>query len=203
MSTSVQEPVLLMAEALSPADRGSLGWNADHNGHLLTISNEGRTIEWRPRTPELASSEYPLAWVPASTLAYLHSGRFEWSFVVEELAGAQLGVGFLLLWNVGPDWGFYGYLGSSTTAWAYDPSTGDVVSGTESIEGGLPRLAPGQVGAVFVRLDLPRQGRGTAWFSLNGVQSLPIALPKGAVVLPAACFFHEFQRVSLSELKAG
>lgn len=191
-------PTLLNATVLAPSDHGTFEWDADHNGDLLTISNEGRTIGWGPRKPEYAGQFYPPSWVPASTRARLHSGRFRWDFSIDELAGAQLGVGFLLLWNVGPDWGFYGYLGSSTTAWAYDPSTGDVVNATESIQGGLPKLAAGQTGVVSVRLNLPRMAHGTAWFSVGGTESRPIELPEGAVVLPAACFLSESQQVSLS-----
>ena len=56
------------------------------------------------------------------------------------MASRQIGVGFMLLWNIGPDWGLFGYLGASATAWSYDPSTGDVVSATKSIQMLLPLL---------------------------------------------------------------
>ena len=140
--------------------------------------------------------------MPASTRSRLHSGRFEWDYVIEEMAGAQIGIGFMLLWDLGPDWGFFGYLGSSTSAWAYDPSTGDIVTHTESIQGGLPKIADGGAGVVTVRLDLPRDAAGMGLFSMNGVESLPIGLPEGSVVLPAACFLKESQRVSLANFRA-
>jgi hypothetical protein len=139
--------------------------------------------------------------LPASTRARLHSGRFRWDFVIEEMAGAQIGIGFMLLWDIGPDWGFFGYLGSSTSAWAYDPSTGDVVYATASIQGGLPKVSDGHSGVVSVRLELPRDAAGTAWFSMNGTESRPIALAEGSVVLPAARFQKESQRVSLASVR--
>jgi hypothetical protein len=199
--SSEREPELLKANALAETDRGAFEWDTEHNADLLTVSNDGRTIEWGPREPR-DKGKYPPAWVPASTRARLHSGNFRWDFVIDELAGAQLGIGFMLLWDVGrPDWGFFGYLGSSTSAWSYDPSTGDVVSNTKSIQGGLPTVADGQSGVVSVRLDLPRDDAGAGWFTISGAESRSIALPEGSVVLPAACFLRESQKVSLSSLR--
>jgi hypothetical protein len=84
--------------------------------------------------------------VQASTELKLHSATFQLDFVVEDMKNAQIGVGFMLLWDVGPDWGFFGYLGSSPTASAYDPFTGDVVTSTRSIEAGLPKFGDGRTG---------------------------------------------------------
>lgn len=193
-----RKPELLKATALAPTDWGTFEWDAGHNADLLTVSNGGRTIEWGPRKRQYTGKYYPPAWVPAPTRAHLHSGRFLWDFVIDELAGAQLGIGFMLLWDIGPDWGFYGYLGSSTSAWSYDPSTGDVVSNTESIQGGLPKSTDGHSCVVSVRLELPRDSAGSAWLSMQGTESRPIALPKDSVVLPAACFLQESQKVSLA-----
>jgi hypothetical protein len=121
--------------------------------------------------------------------------------VVEEMACAQIGIGIMLLWEIGPDWGFFGYLGSSSSAWAYDPSTGDVVYNTKSIQGGLPKFADGHKGVVTVHLDLPREGEGKARFSINGTETRPILLPDNSVVLPAACFMKETQKVTLANFK--
>jgi hypothetical protein len=198
---STCQPALLKATAFTNGDWGSFEWDTAHNADLLTVSNSGLAIEWGPRKPQYAGKLYPPAWVPASTRARLHSGRFRWDFVIDEMAGAQIGIGFMLLWDIGPDWGFFGYLGSSTSAWAYDPSTGDVVHATESIQGGLPKVSDGRSGKVSVRLELPRDTVGTAWFSVNGMESRPIALPEGSVVLPAACFLKESQKVSLAKLR--
>lgn len=196
---SARKPALLRATTLAETDRGSFEWDALHNADLLTVSNAGRTIEWAPRKP--SDKDHRPAWVPASTRARLHSGRFRWDFEIAELAGAQLGIGFMLLWDIGPDWGFFGYLGSSTSAWSYDPSTGDVVHDTKSIQGGLPKVSDGHSGVVSVHLDLPRDAAGTGWFSMNGTDSRPIRLPEGSVVLPAACFLRESQKVSLSDYR--
>jgi hypothetical protein len=198
---SAHVPSLLRATALAEADRGSFEWDSSHNADLLTVSNNGQTIEWGPRKPQYTGEYYPPAWVPASTRSRLHSGRFQWDFVLDEMAGAQFGIGFMLLWDIGPDWGFYGYLGSSNSAWAYDPSTGDVVYNTESIQGGLPKIADGRAGLVTIHLDLPRDAAGTGRFSMNGIDSLSVRLSEGAVVMPAACFLKETQKVSLANFQ--
>jgi hypothetical protein len=128
---------------------------------------------------------------------------FRWDFVVDEMACAQIGVGFMLLWDVGPDWGFFGYLGASPTAWAYDPSTGDVVCNTKSIQGGLPKFSNGRTGVVSVHLHLPRRDEGFGSFVVDGLETLRVRLPAGAVVLPAACFLKESQRVTLNRYERG
>lgn len=195
------KPSLLKATALARADRGTWEWDPDHNADLLTVSGSGRTIEWGPRKPSYSGEYYPPAWVPASTRAHLHSGTFRWDFIVEEMARAQIGVGFMLLWDVGPDWGFFGYLGASSSAWSYDPSTGDVVCNTASIQGGLPKIAGGRSGVVKVHVKLPRYGKGQARFSVNGTETRAIRLPRGSVVMPAACFLKESQKVTLANFE--
>jgi len=195
---SVSQPTLLKAVDLAKSDIGPCEWNRLHNADLLTVSDDGQTIRWESKKPTYTGKHYPPAWVPASTRLKLHNGTFQWDFVVEEMNNAQIGVGFMLLWDVGADWGFFGYLGASPTAWAYDPSTGDVVSNTASIQGGLPKFADGRTGVVSVYLELPRSAAGTARFQVNGVACRTIGLPEGAVVQPAACFLKEGQRVRLA-----
>ncbi len=195
------EPALVRATALSESDIGSFQWNTSHNAHLLTFSNDGHTVEWGPRKPEDQGKHYPPAWAPASTLSKLHSGRFRWDFVVEEMGNAQIGIGFMLLWDSGLEWGSFGYLGAGRTAWSYDPSTGDVVSGTKSIEGRLPTFTNGHNGIATVHLDLPRNGEGTARFSIQGKDTRPIRLPLSSVVRPAACLLRESQRVTLANFQ--
>ena len=107
---SAREPSLLKATALAEVDRGSFEWDSGHNADLLTVSNNGLTIEWGPRKPQYTGKLYLLAWVPASTYARLHSGRFQWDFVIDEMASAQLGIGFMLLWDVG-FWDFIAHRG--------------------------------------------------------------------------------------------
>lgn len=53
-------------------------------------------------------AKYDPCFVPASTSSHLHGGSFEWDFIVDEMAGRQIGIGFMLLWDLGPDWGFFG-----------------------------------------------------------------------------------------------
>lgn len=191
------EPQLLQAKSISLKEIGSMVWNAEHNNDLLTVSNCGHTVEWCPSKSSDTANRYPPAWVPAITMAQLHSGRFAWDFVVNEMADRQIGIGFMLLWNFGPDWGFFGYLGASPTAWAYDPSTGDVVTAESSVEGNLPTFENRHTGKVRIELDLPRNAEGSAMFSINGVASRPILLPRGSVVLPAACLLKESQKVTI------
>jgi hypothetical protein len=193
----------LKATDLRQTDVGALTWSQEHNSDLLTVSADGASVEWAERPEEFYAKRNPNwagppAWVPASTLAQLHSGVFAWDFDIEEMANAQIGIGFMLLWTSGPDWGFFGYLGSSQTAWSYDPSTGDVVTNTASIQGGLPKFAEAQSGVVSVELSLPREGPGSGRFKVNGVESSAIELPQSSVVLPAACFLKQSQRVTLA-----
>jgi hypothetical protein len=203
---TTDEPRLLDAASLAEADVGSCEWDRDRKSSLLAVSPNGRTIEWGPRRMRLwrkfmpvgRKKFYPPAWVPASTRMHLHSGTFRLDFVVDEMARAQIGVGFMLLWNVGPDWGFFGYLGASPTAWAYDPSTGDVVCNTKSIQGGLPKFSNGRTGLVSIRLELPRGDEGFGSFIADDLETRRIPPPAGAVVLPAACLLRETQRVTLS-----
>ena len=191
-------PELLQASSLSESDLGVFEWDREHNPQLLTTSDDGKTIHWGPRKPEYSSEQYPPAWVPARTHAHLHSGGFRWDFMVDEMAEGQIGIGFMLVWDVGVDWGFFGYLGASSTAWAYDPSTGDVVCRENPIEGGLPKFRDGRTGVVSVELDLPRHAEGSARFLVESVASTPISLPRGAVLMPAACLLRESQRVTLA-----
>jgi hypothetical protein len=196
--TDPQPPSLLKATTLAASDLGTFAWDAAHNDDILTVSADGMTVRWGPRKPQNTAKHYPPAWVPATTRARLHSGRYRWDFVVDELAGAQLGVGFMLQWEIGPDWGFFGYLGASSSAWSYDPLTGCVVCETRAIHGDLPRFEDGRAGVVGVELDLPRDAGGAARFVVSGVASPTIELPGSSVILPAACLLAETQQVTLA-----
>lgn len=197
------EPKLSDARDFPPGDIGAWSWDTTHNNDLLTVSNGGMTVQWGPRKSSYRGIHYPPAWVPVKTLLWLHSGTFGVDFVVDEMAHAQIGVGFLLAFEGGLlDWGFFGYLGAGVFAWAYDPSTGDVVTRTESIQGGLPVFPDGQSGVVTLHLELPRFEAGLAYFRIQGQDSDPISLPAGAVVVPAACLLKENQRVTLASVRA-
>jgi hypothetical protein len=94
-----------------------------------------------------------------------------------------------------------GIWGPSPTAWSYDPSTGDVVCATESIQNGLSKFGDGHTSVVSVELNLPREAEGLGKFVVNDAETLPITLPAGAVVLPAACLLEETQKITLSNLR--
>ena len=198
-STEKGTQALLQADTFPDHDIGEFRWNPEHNDDLLMVTNNGQTIEWKPRQGN--GNEHIPAWVPATTCLHLHSGSFRWDFRVDEMASRQIGVGFMLLWGHGPDWGFYGYLGASPSAWAYDPSTGDVVCSTESIQGGLPKFEDMRSGVVSVELKVPRNVEGDGRFIITGVETLPIHLPPGAVILPAACFLKETQKITLENFQ--
>ena len=203
MNEPSKQPELLSGSNLKAVERGTLDWNGQHNADILTFSNSGKTATWGPKKAEYDGEHYPPAWVPATTNAKLFSGNFEIDFIVDEMTKSQIGIGFMLLWDVGPDWGFFGYLGASSTAWSYDPSTGDVVNNTESIQGNLPKFENGHTGSITLRLNLPANKPGSALFSIEGIDSKPIVLPSGAVVLPAACFLAESQQVTLGALESN
>ena len=188
------EPQLVRASTMADGDRGIVRWRRDHNAELLTVSDDGARVAWsRPST-----GAHTPAWVPIESEARLFGGAFELEYFVEEMASGQIGVGFLLAWDIGPDWGFFGYLGSSPTGWAYDLSSGDVVCATRSIEGGLGKSADGHTGVVSLRLDLPTHAIGTATFAVDGRAARPIELSEGAVVIPAACLLRPTQAVRLT-----
>jgi len=157
----------------------------------VTLSNGRRTVEW--------TSNNKLAWVPVETSLQLHSGNYFIEFYVEEMASYQIGVGFLLDWNIGPDWGFFGYLGSSSSAWSYDPSTGDIVYNTRSIAGRLPKFKENK-GTIAIKFSLPEDGNCTAQFIVDKLELDPIIdLPKEAVVIPAVCLLRKLQKVTLTK----
>ncbi len=201
MSDSQREPKLLRASKNHSRDWGRLNWDIGVNSDLLVVSKSGRTVTWQPSQIGPDGKNNNPCWVPVRTGANLYNGRFCFDFIVDEMASRQIGVGFMLLWNVGPDWGFFGYLGASSTAWAYDPSTGDVVTRTKSIQGNLPVFANGRSGVVSLELNLPVDAEGYAVFEVEGVKSNAIKLPVGAVILPAACLLAESQQVTLGPLK--
>jgi len=199
-SPQVAEARPVKASTYALNDCGECRWDSDHNSDRLTVTGDGLTIEWDGSKDK--EGEPPPSWIPASTRLFLHSGNFRLDFRIDEMAGRQIGVGFMLQLtdgvNLGVDWGFFGYLGASSTAWAYDPSTGDIVTATGSVQGGLPKFSDGRSGVVQLHINVPRNEAGTARFIVDGTQSKAIPLPVGAVVLPAACFLRTGQRVTLT-----
>lgn len=191
------EPELIKASSREPKDIGEFAWDTTLNAEDITYGENGKSAVWSQRE---AGGVGPRLWVPLQSLSRLHSGDFSWSYEIKDMGQAQIGVGFMLDWTIGPDWGVFGYLGSSSSAWAYDPSSGDVVIATASIEGGLPVMAEGY-GSVEVQAHLPREGKGLARFVVDGCPSRAVALPAGSVLVPAACLLEEAQSVTLRDFR--
>lgn len=191
------EPELIKASSRDPEDIGEFAWDTTLNTEDITYGEGGKSAVWSQRE---AGGMGPRLWVPLQSLSRLHSGDFCWSYEIKDMGQAQIGVGFMLDWTIGPDWGVFGYLGSSSSAWAYDPSSGDVVIATASIEGGLPVLDQGH-GTVEVQVHLPREGKGLARFVVDGCASRAVALPAGSVLVPAACLLEDGQSVTLCDFR--
>lgn len=190
------EPTLLKASSCSSLPN-TFAFNSEGLNPALSLTNDDKTIEW--------TSNITYAWIGIETLLNLFDGKYSLDFKIDSMQNYQLGVGFLLVWEISPgktacDWGFYGYLGSSAAAFSYDPSTGDIVSHTESIAGGLPILKDDK-GVVVLELDLPKDKKGKAWFVIDGVKTPSVDLPIGAVVRPAACLLRKKQKITLENFK--
>jgi len=182
------EPVLRKATSLEAKKWGKLVFDNLPKSPNMEVSKDQLTVAW--------TKQANVSWVPCPTLAKLHSGKFSMEFHIENAHKGQIGVGFLLDWTIGPDWGFFGYLGSSSSAFSYDPTSGDIVTATESIQGGLPILEKGS-GVVSLELVLPRDKVGLATFIVNNTRTPSIELPKSSVVIPAACLLSRGQKVSI------
>lgn len=194
--TTSNAPYLLDSSTFSSEQSSDFGDFRFHTKRSaaspIAFSNDDRTVT--------ASDAFELSWSSVKTNARLHSGKWFFEFHIESMGKGQLGVGFLLDWNVGPDWGFYGYLGASNTAWSYDPSTGDIVSGTKSIHEKLPKLKE-TGGVIGVELDLPRDKFGSFTFIIDGVRGPTKELPhSGAVAIPAVCLLAAKQIVTIQNL---
>ena len=192
----LEKPYLLDSSSFSSEQKNDFGefrFSIDRDADSpIQFSNNDCTVTW-PTPPEFA-------WAPVPTKAKLHSGKWSLEFHVESMQKRQIGIGFLLDWNCGPDWGFYGYLGSSNSAWSYDPSTGDIVSNTDSIHSRLPTFT-GDSGVIGLELDLPSNGKGKFTFIVNGVRTPTKEIPhSGAVAVPAVCLLSVGQRVTIKNL---
>ena len=182
------------ASDFAPGDIGSLTWIHDHG--LVEVRDNGHCAQWKHLLPDGRK----LSWVPLTSNARLHSGTYSWDFNIAGMGDRQIGVGCGLLFSGHRlDWGFFGYLGASRTAVSYDPSTGDVVTATESIQGNLPTFRDS--GTVSVHATLPRNEPGKMKFIVSGIESNELKLPGGAVICPAACFLELGQTVTIANLK--
>lgn len=174
------------------------------NKEYLVVSNNDQTVEWVEKKTK--NNDLDPCWLQIPTLARLKNGKFLVDFKVEEMADAQIGLGFLIERrdrdgsNPHFDWGFFGYLGSSMTGVSYDPSTGDVVTDTRSICGGLPKLKNNK-GKITLNLDLSdKSEKCSATFVVDETpcSDMPyIVLPKGVVIMPAVCLLKKTQKVTI------
>jgi hypothetical protein len=163
-----------------------LRWDERHTQKPLTISKDGLTLSW--------DSDSKAVWLGSQTAGRLSNGVFTWDFKIEEIAERQIGIGILL---DPPNWGFFGYLGAGKNAWSYDAFEGAIVTEEEAIHSGLPTIK--KSGTVSVRLDLKKKNECV--FIVDGKETPAIALPQGAVVIPAACLLKKGQVVTLANLK--
>jgi hypothetical protein len=150
----------------------------------LDVSEDRKTVAW--------TKDMQLAWVPCAVDS-LFDRDFSLTFGIQSGVDEQIGVGFGL---VPLDWGFYGYLGASHTAWAYDPSSGDIVCATKEFKSGLPTL-PSGVGFITLSCKLTNRNQCSAQFLVNGQPTEPFPLPSNSIVQPAVCVLRKNQRVTL------
>lgn len=165
-------------------------WDPRHTQQPLAISNDGLTLSWERDS----DSKYQPIWLGSQTTARLSDGVFAWDFIINAVASRQIGVGLML---EPANWGFFGYLGASDTAWSYDAFEGAVVTATEAIQSGLPTIS--KSGTVSVYLDLKHKYEFK--FIVDGTDTPPVSLPRGSTVIPAGCLLSKGQIVTLSGLR--
>ena len=188
---------LLSAEELNEGEIGKAEFSTTSN-KILTITNNNKTIEWQ-HDKHLKQKFH---WQTIETSLKLHSGIYSIDFQIEKMSHKKIGIGFLLLWNKGVDWGFYGFLGSSSSSFSYDPSVGEIISQSRPIKDNLPKFE-GDSGEISIEFHLPRKGENcSASFRVNGVRTPPITLPHSSVVVPAVCLLNPNQKISISSFRS-
>ncbi len=163
-------------------------WDKENTSSDIKISKDKKTISWE-------TDKY-FAWQCAESEALLKGKDYQFDFEMKGMSDAQMAVGFL----VNPiDWGFYGYLGAGQNAYAYDPSSGHIVTETRELFSGLTKIK--NSGKVTLRLYLSRHPQ-TAVFIVNETESPIITLPDKAEVIPGACLFKKGQSVKITNIIA-
>uniref|UniRef100_A0A7S4JLG8 B30.2/SPRY domain-containing protein n=1 Tax=Paramoeba aestuarina TaxID=180227 RepID=A0A7S4JLG8_9EUKA len=202
MSQRPKKAQLSKAADRAEGDIGEVCWDPTHNPNYITLSEEGTVAQFVIKEkPKDGKTSYPPCFLPVRSNLRLHSGNYKIEFDIERTTTSeQIGAGAMLMWNIGEDWGFFGYLGASSSAWSYDPSTGDVVTKTESIDGGLATF-DGPNGKIIMELTLPRNEEGSMVFEVNGKRSKAVKLPAGSVVMPAGCFLKQGQKLKITLIK--
>lgn len=185
LAVSVSRPTSQKPEPIrteSSDDQRMLRWDRTDTQSSLTISEDGLTLSRRELSEAL--------WLSAQTTGRLRDGICSWEFEIETIANAQIGVGALL---DPPDWGFYGYLGAGHNAWAYDTHDGAIVTETKDLHRNLPKIQ--ERGTVSVTVDLVHDM--TMTFSVDGVKTPAIPIPRGSTVIPAATLLKRGQEVTI------
>lgn len=190
-----KQPQLAKAISYKENDIGKVEWNTKHNDDFLIFSNENKTMHWNPKAENAT-------FLPATTSLHLHSWEYLLDFKIEKMWNRQIAVGFMLLWdNWLLDRGLYWYLWAWWSAWAYDPSTGDVVSATQSIQWWLPKFEDWDSWTITIELNIPRDWEWTGRFIVNGIKSWLIRLPIWSVIVPAACLLKKEQKITIENFK--
>ncbi|HEX5747998.1 MAG TPA: tetratricopeptide repeat protein [Archangium sp.] len=158
----------------------------------LTVSNENLTLSW----DKPGSSQYQPVFLRALSTGELKGSHFYWEFVIESSRQQQLGVGVIL---EPACWVHPGYLGAGGNSWSYDPLRGVIATRQQALHSGLPTFPDS--GVIAVELDLAESDTFT--FIVNGERTLPIELPLGCTVMPAACLFAVGQKVTLRNFVAN
>jgi hypothetical protein len=171
-------------------DSTDMRWDAGRTQKPLAISADGLTLSWE----QDADTKYQPSWLGSETTARLSGGVFTWDFQIKSVASRQIGVGLML---DPADWGFFGYLGASNTAWSYDAYEGAIVTATEAVHSGLPAIR--ERGTVGVYLDLKHKYEFK--FIVNGTETPTVPVPKGSTVIPAACLLRKGQIVTIGNVR--
>ena len=91
-------------------------------------------------------------------------------------------------------------MGAGSTDWWYDPSTGDIVSDTNSVHDNLPKFIKDS-GSIILELNLPLEENGSFTFIVDGVRTQTKSLPARTVAEPTIFLLKKGQKVTFQRLK--
>eukprot|EP01084_Bolivina_argentea_P314229 544257_1 len=150
-------------ESLNNQTYDGLYWDINASSYGLSVINDGHKILWDETIENIDEIE----WLGSQCLPILHKGIFEWQFEIGPLHNSEMGCGIMLY---PPKYGTFGYLGTGSNQWSYDPSSGDIITETESIMNKLPKFENNKGGIIDVKLDLKYSN--SFQFIVNG-QEIP------------------------------
>jgi len=187
LSDTAGRPVTLPMErnVLAPVPTNDIVWEESKTSSHLSINNKGKTLEWA--TPNTGGQP-----AFAQTNGMLGGGSFRVDFMIDELEGEKLLVGFTICVLVRLSWGEYG--GYRNVACMYDPNRGTIIAEQGVNRTGLPTLTKGKITLeLFLEQNQPQR----AVFTIDGTRSPEIQLPQDSVVIPSAFLFVQRQKVTL------